>query len=689
MKKPHLSRAQSAKRLRARAAWLLVLFLVTGSVAYAAPANWVIGRINALSGANIPEVNVPFSLGLDLQGGTRLEYEADVSNVPPNDRQEAMNGVRDVIERRVNTLGVSEPLVQVVQAGENWRVTAELAGIRDINQAIKLIGETPILEFKEPNDEVRRPMTEEEKKQLEEKNREERARAEAILVEARKPGIDFTTLVSEKSENEVRKGSGGDLGFIRGQDEADELLAAAIAVPTGTVLDKVFETSKSYIVARVEEIKDDKEILAKHLLISYQGAQGDFSTFTKEEARAKIEDLKTRATPDNFEELVKQNSQEPGAVESGGDLGWFGRGAMVQAFEDAVFAQETGTISGIVETEFGFHLIWKQDERTVKDARLSAIEIRKTTEEDIVPPPEKYKNTQLTGKQLESARLDFDPQFGTPLVALQFNQEGAELFAEITKRNVGKQVAIFLDGQSISEPVVQTEIIGGRAVIQGSGNVEEAKLLARRLQAGALPVPILLIAQQTVGPTLGADSLQASLIAGLIGFALVALYMVLFYRLPGLVAVLALALYAALAAAAFKLIPITLTLSGIAGFILSIGIAVDANVLVFERLKEELAEEGRSLSVALEDSFKRAWPSIRDGHVTILISCAVLFWFSSSIIKGFALTLAVGTILSLFTAVVSTRTILRWVAGTRAGAWSRLFLGRMANNELRISNRDS
>lgn len=658
-------------------AWLLALFLVTGSIGYSDPTNWLIGQVNGLAGTRIPTVTIPFSLGLDLQGGTRLEYEANLSTVAPGEREEAMNGVRDVIERRVNTLGVSEPLIQVVQAGESWRITAELAGISDINQAIRLIGETPILEFKEPSNEARRPMTEEEQAQLKEKNREERARAEVILADARKPGIDFTTLVSEKTENETRKASGGDMGFVRGQEEADALLAAAIAAQPGTVLEQVFETSRSYVVARVEEIRDTKEILAKHLLISYQGAQGGFSTFTKEEARAKIEVLKEQATPENFEELVKQNSQEPGAIESGGDLGWFGPGAMVQSFEDAALAQDAGTISDIVETEFGFHLIWKQDERTVKDARVSAIEIRKTIAGDIVPPPDLWKSTALTGQHLESARLDFDQQFGTALVALQFDKEGGELFAEITKRNVGKQVAIFLDGQLISDPVVQTEILGGRAVITGSGNVEESKLLARRLQAGALPVPINLIAQQTVGPTLGADSIKASLIAGLVGFALVALYMILFYRLSGLVAVLALALYVALAATAFKLIPITLTLSGVAGFILSIGIAVDANVLVFERLKEELREEGRSLAMALEDSFKRAWPSIRDGHVTLLISCAVLFWFSSSVIKGFALTLAVGTILSLFTAVVSTRTILRWTASTRAGTWSRLFLKKV------------
>ncbi len=655
-------------------AWLLILFLVTGSIGYPTPANWLIGQVNGLAGTKIPSIAIPFSLGLDLQGGTRLEYEADLSSVAPTEREEAMNGVRDVIERRVNALGVSEPLVQVVQAGDSWRITAELAGISDINQAIRMIGETPILEFKEASDEVRRPMTEEEQAQLEEANREERARAEVILADARKPGIDFTTLVSEKTENATRKESGGDLGFVRGQQEADELLAAAIVAEPGTVLDRVFETSRSYFIARVEEIKDNKEVLAKHLLLSYQGAQGGFSTFTKEEARTRIDAIKQQATPENFEELVKQNSQEPGAVDSGGDLGWFGPGAMVQSFEDAAVAQETGTNSEVVETEFGFHLIWKQDERTVKDARVSEIEIRKTIADDIVPPPEPWKSTALNGQHLESAKLDFDPQFGTALVAIQFDKEGGDLFAEITKRNIGKQVAIFLDGQIISDPVVQTEIIGGRAVITGSGNVEESKLLARRLQAGALPVPINLIAQQTVGPTLGADSLQASLVAWLIGFALVALYMILFYRLPGVVAVLALVLYAALAATAFKMIPITLTLSGIAGFILSIGIAVDANVLVFERLREELQEEGRSLAMALEDSFKRAWPSIRDGHVTILISCAVLFWFSSSVIKGFALTLAVGTIISLFTAIISTRTILRWMVSTRAGTWSRLFL---------------
>jgi protein-export membrane protein SecD len=237
------------------------------------------------------------------------------------------------------------------------------------------------------------------------------------------------------------------------------------------------------------------------------------------------------------------------------------------------------------------------------------------------------------------------------------------LFAELTKKNVGQQVAIFLDGNVLSAPVVNQEILGGRAVITGNFTLEEAKLLARRLQAGALPVPITLVAQQSVGPTLGADSLTKSINAGMVAFLLIAIFAILIYRLPGMAAVVVLVIYAALNAATFKLVPITLTLSGIAGFILSIGMAIDSNVLVFERLKEEL-KSGLALEPALEEAFKRAWTSIRDGHVSILISCAVLFWFSSSLIKGFALTLALGTVISLFTATVTTRTVLRALAKT-------------------------
>jgi protein-export membrane protein SecD len=675
-KKPHTSNPSASKTARQRAAWLLLLFLVTGTVAYPDPANWAIGQINRLAGTKFGEIKTPFVLGLDLQGGTHLEYEADVSKVAPADRKESLSGVRDVIERRVNTLGVSEPLVQTTQNGDSWRVTVELAGIKDINQAINLIGETPILQFREQNDQPAAPMTAEQKKQLDDANAKEKAAADKILAAAQKPGADFNGVLSSLGDLGVTATTSY-AGFIKSNENAAELYALAKNAATGTVLGKVFDVpnENAYLVAKVVERKDDaKEVQGAHILISYQGAKGGFSSLTKEEAKAKIDDLKKSATPQNFADLAKKNSQEPGAADSAGDLGgWVSPDTFVQSFADAISTQKTGTISDVVETEYGYHLIYKEGERTVPDVALQVIAIRKTSSTDVVPPVDPWKDTQLTGKQLQSAKLEFDQRLGTVQVSLQFDDEGAKLFQEITKKNVGKQVAIFLDGQIISNPTVQQEIIGGKAVITGSGDVEEARTLARRLQAGALPVPIKLIAQQSVGPTLGADSLERSLAAGLAAFAFVALFMVLFYRLPGIIAILALVLYAALSATAFKLVPVTLTLSGIAGFVLSIGMAVDANVLTFERLKEELKGD-HPLMTALEDSFRRAWPSIRDGHVTVLISCAVLFWFSSSIIKGFALTLAIGTIISLFTAVVSTRTLLRFAALTKLNKTPWLFL---------------
>ncbi|MEK7116454.1 MAG: protein translocase subunit SecD, partial [Patescibacteria group bacterium] len=262
------------------------------------------------------------------------------------------------------------------------------------------------------------------------------------------------------------------------------------------------------------------------------------------------------------------------------------------------------------------------------------------------------------------AQIDFDSQSGAVQVSLVFDEEGAALFADITKRNIGKPVAIFLDGQIISQPTVQSVIPSGQAVITGSFSIPEAKILAQRLQAGALPVPIKLIAQQSVGPTLGQDSVHKSFLAGLWGFAFIVIFMLAWYRLPGLLAIASLVLYVVISFAIFKILPVTLTLSGIAGFILSLGIAVDANVLIFERLKEEL-RAGKAYGLALEEAFRRAWPSIRDGNSTTLISCAVLYWFSSSIIKGFALTLAIGILMSLFTAIVVTRTTLRLIATPR------------------------
>lgn len=375
-------------------------------------------------------------LGLDLQGGAHLVYDADVSQVPEADRASSLAALRDVIERRVNAFGVAEPLVQTNTTANASRLIVELAGIKDVNVAIKQIGQTPFLEFRE------------------------------------------------------------------------------------------------------------------------QAAQGDPSA-----------------------------------------------------------------------DQYGF------------------------------------KPSGLSGKQLDRAEVQFDQQSGLPNIGLTFDDEGKKLFGEITQRNLGKPLAIFLDGQVLSAPTVQSAITDGRAVITGQFTVKEAQELARNLTAGALPVPITLVSQNTVGATLGAESIQRSIIAGVIGLFLVALFMILYYRLPGLIAVIALGIYSTIVLAIFKLVPVTLTLAGIAGFILSIGMAVDANVLIFERLKEEL-RRGVSLTQAVQDGFRHAWLSIRDSNSSSILSALILSWFGTSIIKGFALTLIIGILVSLFTAITASKTMLdivtRW-----------------------------
>ena len=438
-----------------------------------------------------------------------------------------------------------------------------------------------------------------------------------------------------------------------------DVFAQVKASPVGLVR-KIVETPSRDAVVLVEETKSiGNEIQVSHILIQSKDSPQATSgiTRTKEEAKVKADEIRKTLTAGNFATIAKKDSEDPGSKDQGGDLGWFGKGQMVQAFEDEAYRMKVGEVSQPIATEFGYHILYKRAERPVPDVRVKIAVFPKVQASDILPAPSPWKFTQLTGKQLKRAVVEFSST-GEPEVSLQFDDEGKKLFAEITKRNLQKPVAIFLDGQAISTPVVQSEITGGSAVISGNFNVTDAKLLAQRLQAGALPVPIKLIAQQSVGPTLGADSVDRSMKAGLYGFLFVALFMLFWYRAPGLLAICSLAMYAGLSFAIFKMIPVTLTLSGIAGFVLSLGIAVDANVLVFERLKEELRAK-KTYRQALEDAFKRAWPSIRDGNSTTLISCLVLYWFSSSVIKGFALTLAVGVLVSLFTAIVVTRTVLR------------------------------
>ena len=283
-----------------------------------------------------------------------------------------------------------------------------------------------------------------------------------------------------------------------------------------------------------------------------------------------------------------------------------------------------------------------------------------------------YIPTGLTGRYVKSAELQFSSgTSGTsaanaPIVVLNFNDEGAKLFEQLTRDNVGGTLAIFLDGQSISEPIIREAISGGSATISGNFTPVEGRDLVRNLNFGALPLPITLISSDSVGPSLGAEAFHAGLLAGAIGFALVSLFMILWYRLPGIIAALALVLYVLITIALIKIIPITLTASGIAGFILSIGLAVDANVLIFERMKEEL-RAGKGAQEASKIGFSRAWPAIRDGHLTMIISAVILFWVGTSLVKGFALVFGFGVITSLFSAVFVSRILLQAILPEHGG----------------------
>ena len=270
---------------------------------------------------------------------------------------------------------------------------------------------------------------------------------------------------------------------------------------------------------------------------------------------------------------------------------------------------------------------------------------------------QQFTSTELTGRYLQKATLEFDPNTREPIVSLQFDETGTELFAQITKENIGKMVAIYLDGQIKSTPVVREEIPNGQAVISGSFTPIEAKELVRNLNYGALPVPITLLSTQTIGAILGENAINAGVKAAIVGFFLVALFLIFWYRLPGLVATISLCIFIVIILSLFKLLPVTLTAAGIAGFIISIGVAVDANVLIFERIKEEL-RNGRTIPDSISFGFSRAWPSIRDSNFSSFITVLILFWFGTSLIKGFALTLGMGIIVSMFSAITVTRIFL-------------------------------
>lgn len=676
----------SSKKAKNWRLFIFIIALVAGSLLTNLDTkyNAFADKIAVSAGLNLPRVaEHEFKLGLDLLGGSHLVYEAKTDNIPEEDKKNAVEGVRDVIERRVNFFGVSEPVVQTSISNNQHRIIVELAGIKDVGNAIGLIGETPLLEFKEQGEDSRE-LNEEEIKMIEEYNTAAKTTTATVL-EKINNGDEFEELVSRYSEDETTKEVKGEMGWITGLTHPN-IINIVASLEESEISNEFSETNAGYELFKLNETrvktnpfdenKQENQVKASHILICHSSSEECESEITKEEAYSKIKELKKIVTTDNFIEIAREYSDEPGADVTNGNLGWFGRGQMLKPFEDTVFDnQEVGTISYVVETKYGFHLIFKEDEKNVIEYNVSNILVRTMSEESLLGAANTWTNTKLTGKYLKRASVQFGYTDNAPEVLLEFDKEGSELFANISERNIGKQVAIFLDGYPISAPIVNSRITGGQAVISGNFNVKEANLLTQRLNAGALPVPISLINQKTVGASLGEESVKKSLEAGVIGLSLVIIFMILYYRLPGIIAVISLLIYGSLMLAIFKLWPITLTLSGLAGFILSIGMAVDANILIFERLKEEL-RTGSPLSVAIEDGFRRAWSSIRDGNISTLITCFILIQFTTSIVKGFALTLSLGVIVSMFSAVIITRNLLTLTSGTKLGDSKWLWLKR-------------
>jgi protein-export membrane protein SecD len=595
---------------------IVILFLIVlvkgGDNYYNRFGSWLAGKTNDV--VILPKIKeTPFRLGLDLQGGAQLIYQADVSQIPDADKDSLLEGVKEVIERRVNAFGVSEPVIQVNKTIDgDYRVIVELAGVKSVDEAIKEIGETPRLEFKEQDLEASN-LSEENSTLILEYNESLKVKAQEIYEEI-KSGQDFSSLAKTYNtptdlsfgDNSLGAENDGDLGWINSESNS-----------------YVYSLIKDLEVGRVTEIIE---------------TELDYSIFKLEDKRS-----------------------------------------------------ESGILSN-------------PDSGSLTEYRVREIFLEKMTQEDLSEFSDNWKMTELTGKNLKKASVTFNNNDNRPEVSLEFDSEGAALFAEITERNIGKPVAIFLDDYPISVPTVNEKIPDGMAIISGSFSINEAKELVQRLKAGALPVPIELINQKTVGASLGQQSIIDSLEAGIIGLLLVALFMIIIYRLFGLTAVFSLLIYGAIVLAIFKALPIsialiiglffvglmlitfdelklldvtltalfvvisiillvyglnsvTLTLAGIAGFILSIGMAVDANILIFERIKEEL-KTGRTLRDSVDEGIRRAWPSIRDGNVSTLLICLVLMSFGTGALKGFGTTLFIGVSVSMFSAIVVTRNFL-------------------------------
>jgi len=620
-------------------------------------------------------------LGLDLQGGTQLDYKIDLRKVSEKDTNAITEGVREVIEKRVNKIGVSEPNIYLSQIADEHHIVIELAGIKDLEEAKKTVGKTIQLEFKEKKE----ALDPQEKIKIEANFRNtltkitEGGNFKTVGEEIMNPPKAIYEEMDFKFADELPKEFQEDISKLNPNEFTQKITEATdgYTIAEGEIQPKTGFIAYQLLEKKEEEreIKQEKEVKASHILIAFKGAERANEKITRTEAEAQTlakEILAKAQANEDFAKLAKKYTDEPGGADRGGDLGFFKKGAMVPQFEAAAFATEKNKIySDIVKTQFGFHVIKVIDIKEAKEEKKLEPKL-KLAKIFFSTVPDPWKETELNGKFFEHADVQFDPNTYSPYVSIKFNVEGAQLFEKITERNINKPLAIFVGGELISAPRVNEKISGGSAQISGRFSMEEASILARDLNTGAIPAPILLRGQHTIGATLGQDALTKSVKAGILGFILLTIYMIAYYRLMGLVAISALGVYGITLLFIIKMWPallggpIILTLAGVAGVILSIGMAVDANILIFERFKEEI-RSGKTLISSVETGFDRAWTSIRDSNVSSLITCAILFWFGSSIIRGFALTLSFGIIISMFSAISVSRIFLLILTGTKIG----------------------
>lgn len=687
-------------------------------------------------------LNSEINLGLDLQGGSQLDYKVDLRKVPEGDQPMVMNGILGVINRRVNSLGVAEPNIYTSDIGDEKHVIVELAGIKDLEQAKEVVGKTIQLEFKEQA---------EEQTPTEELEQQVRSQAQTLLDEVLNGG---NLRVMGQEEEQANPGTVAffEESEFKYQDEIQgEYAEKLFELEPGQTFGELYESSGSltvdesgqvvsgptgfFVIQTTEKqeqertIDTPRQVKVSHILIAHQGAQrAEDIERTEEEARTRAQEVLQRLNNgDTFEDLAREYSDDTGTAENGGALdapAIKDEGQYVKEFEDAALAfTETGQVSSEpVESPFGFHIL-KADGVTEAKSETKVEPQVKYMVTYFSAAPDPWQSTGLDGSHFVRADVEFAQNTLQPYVSITFDDEGARLFEELTRKNLNKPIAIFVGGVAVSAPNVNQVISGGRAQITGQFTVDQAEELARDLNTGAIPAPITLAGQYSIGATLGHDALDSSLNAGWIGLLILAIFMILIYRVPGVLATIALAIYTALLIFLIKIAmpigwalaisvalfvylimrilknhesgaeksiaailacfllffvafifstPVVLTLAGIAGIILSIGMAVDANILIFERIKEEL-NEGRSLSAAIEVGFDRAWDSIRDSNFSSLITCGILFYFGTSIIQGFAFNLAAGILVSMFTAITITKTLLMFAANTRLGSSLWLF----------------